>query len=279
MQLLDLHLGRPVHRGALSVFPVWNGVAVSRPSYVVHSSSMRVEERAGSPVVGQLAVRNGGTRPALVLAGELLEGGQQHRVAATSLVVEAGKSAALEVRCVEAGRWSGSSEHRRGGRRAPASVRAMHDQGSVWDSVGRYEQRYGSSATHSVLEVTEQAGERAAALVADLRPLPFQSGLLVGIAGHPLLLEVFDSPSTLATVWDAVLAAAAIDAVDAEPIPTPGRRARRFLDRVVAMPVQTGHGAVGRDVESTYARRSTLVWHGRLVHTVATNPRHELVAA
>src|SRR3954470_24720579 len=142
MRLLDLHLGRPVHRGALSVFPVWNGVAVSRPSYVVHSNAVHVEERAGAADVGQLVVRNGGPRPALVLAGELLEGGQQHRVATASLVVEPGRTTAMQVRCVEARRWSGGTAHRRGGRRAPASLRAMHDQASVWDRVHRYEQRY-----------------------------------------------------------------------------------------------------------------------------------------
>ena len=155
----------------------------------------------------------------------------------------------------------------------------MHDQASVWDRVHRYEQRYGGSATHSVLAATEQARRPAAALVAGLHPLPYQSGVLIGIAGQPLLLEVFDSPGTLTAVWHEVLAAAAVDAIDAEPVPTPGRRARRFLDRVVEIPVEVGLSAVGHDSRSVYARRSTLAWHGRLVHTVAVNPRHELVAA
>src|SRR4051812_22729696 len=117
MKLLDLHLGRPFTRGGLTLFPIWNGRAVASPGYALHSSAVRVEE-AGSPVVGELVVTNAGQAPALVLAGELLEGGQQHRVAARSIVVEQGDAAVLDVHCVEQGRWSGTTTHARSGRRA-----------------------------------------------------------------------------------------------------------------------------------------------------------------
>ncbi len=33
MRLLDLHLGRPLTRGALTVFPIWNGRAVTARGY------------------------------------------------------------------------------------------------------------------------------------------------------------------------------------------------------------------------------------------------------
>ena len=103
MALLDLHLGRPLTRGALTVFPAWNGQAVPAPSYDLSGSTVSVHERAGSPVVGELVVTNSGRLPALVLEGELLEGGQQHRVASQSVLVGAGQSQVIAVRCVERG--------------------------------------------------------------------------------------------------------------------------------------------------------------------------------
>jgi hypothetical protein len=281
MPLLDVHLGRPLVRGSLTVFPVWNGQAVSRRGYDVGSSAVTVSERAGSPVVGELVVGNSCRRPALVLEGELLEGGQQHRVAARSVLLAPGASMVLAVHCVEEGRWSGAGTHVRRGRRAPATVRAAQDQGRVWHSVRRHEQRYGENATHSLLDTTSNAAKEAARLVHGLHPLPFQSGVLIGIAGQPALLEVYDSPATLASVWDALLHAAALDALGAPPCPTPGRRARRFVDRLAHVPLAVENAGLGtiRTGRSPYARVSTLCWGDRPVHAVAVNLRHELVAA
>jgi hypothetical protein len=280
MKLLDLHHGRPLTRGGLTLFPVWNGTAVVQRGYDLHSDHVRVDERAGAPVVSELIITNGGQRPALVLAGELLEGGQQHRVAARSVVIGQHDAVVLDVRCVEEGRWSGTRSHHRTGRRAPVSVRTAGNQGAVWGRIREYEQEYGVTGTHSVLDATQSVQERAAALVKDLRPLPFQSGVLIGIGGQPLLLEVFDSPRTLHTVWEQLLQSAALDAVGAAQVATPGRRARRFLERLDRVPVAPVEAGLGRDFcgHSDYARLDTLVWNGRPVHTVASNVRHELVS-
>ena len=43
MRLLDLHLGRPVVRGALTVFPVWNGAAVASRGYDVNPATLAVD--------------------------------------------------------------------------------------------------------------------------------------------------------------------------------------------------------------------------------------------
>ncbi len=281
MQLLDLHLGRPLVRGGLTLFPVWNGTAVLTRGYDLRSSLLRVEERTGSPVVGELVVRNAGARPALVLEGELLEGGQQHRLAAASALVGAGQAHVLEVRCVEEGRWHGSGSHVRAGRRAPVAVRTGRDQGEVWERVRGLEQRYDPSGTHSLLEAIGRAAASAAESVAGLRPLPFTCGLLIGIGGQPTMLEVFDSPRSFAQAWDALVRSVAVDALSAAPVPTPGRRARRFLDRLSHVDLHRTPAGIGTSVrgETPYARLHALEWRGRVVHAVATNPRHELVAA
>jgi hypothetical protein len=281
MELLDLHLGRPVHRGALTLFPIWNGHAVTARGYDLADDRLGVEERAGSAVVAELVVTNPGRRPALLLEGELLEGGLQHRVAARSVLIGAGASQILEVRCVEQGRWSGTGRHARSGRRAPLSVRAAEGQGATWERVRSFEQRYGASPTGSLLQATGSADARAARLVEGLRPLPYTCGLLICVTGQPVQLEAYDSPRTLAVVWDALLQAAAVDALDTPPVPTPGRRARRFLDRALAVPPVSGYDAgagTGLQGASPLCRLRMLAWRGRAVHTVAINPRHPLVA-
>jgi hypothetical protein len=281
LQLLDLHLGRPVVREALTVFPVWNGAAVRSRGYDLSSADLSVQERTGHAVVAELVVTNNGRRPALVLEGELLEGGQQHRVAARSMLIQPGQAHVLEVRCVEQGRWSGARTHVRTGRRAPLSVRAAQQQDRTWQRVSDLEARHGGGDTHFLGDALRSADERAARLVAGLAPLPFQSGVLLCIAGQPVQLEVFDSPRTLASVWSALLHAAAVDALSCTPVATPGRRARRFLDRVRSLS-QTSHdgthGSTSRRA-SPYAELTSLSWGDRTVHAVATNPRHELVMA
>jgi hypothetical protein len=273
----DVHVGSPAVRGGLTVFPVFTAHAVATRGYDTRTDALTVAERAGSAVVEELVVTNEGVRPVLVLEGELLEGGQQHRLAARSALVAPDTSVVLPVRCVEQGRWSGGRAHVRAGRRAPVTVRAAQGQAEVWRRV----ERYGASATGSLLETVGGRDAGAAALVAGLRPLPFQSGVLIGIGGQPLLLEVFDSPRTLADVWDALLHAVALDAVTAPAIPTPGRRARRFTGRVGAVDTVRGIDDAGthEQGESAHARVTTLRWRDRAVHTSALSVRHELVTA
>jgi len=281
MKLLDLHLGRPLVRGGLTLFPVWNGAAITRRGYDLNNDSVSVSERSGASVVSELVVTNNGPRPVVVLAGEILQGGQQNRVAIRSVVVDRQQALVLDVRCVEEGRWSGSGTHRRTGRRAPVSVRTAGDQSAVWDRVRQSEQEYGATDTHSLVDATHDAAAQAAALISGVRPLAFQCGVLVGISGQPLALDVFDSPRTLAAVWDDLLLSAAVDAVQSPAIPTPGRRARRFLDRLLEVPVPTASPGSGSNVRgsSPYVRLDSLVWKGRAVHTSASNVRHELVGA
>jgi len=281
LQLLDLHLGRPVVREALTVFPIWSGTAVTSRGYDLSSAKLTVEERAGHAVVAELVVTNNGRRAALVLEGELLEGGQQHRVAARSTLIQPGETQVIEVRCVEQGRWSGSRTHVRTGRRAPLSVRAAQRQDRTWQRVRDLEARHGGGDTHFLGDALRSADEQATRLVGDLRPLPFQCGVLLCLAGQPVQLEVFDSPRSLASVWSALLHAAAVDALSCAPVATPGRRARRFLDRVQSLNETSHigpHDPTGRRT-SQYAELATLSWRGRTVHAVATNPRHELVKA
>lgn len=270
---MDLHVGNPVVRGALTLFPVFNGEAVRSRGYDLGGGSLRVAERAGTPVVEELVVTNHGPRPALLPEGELLTGGRQDRVVTRAVLVGAGRSAVVAVRCVEQQRWSGGTEHLRAGERAPVAVRsAAGDQAAVWRRVAGY----GAGAYR---DAARERRERARRLVDGLAPLAFQCGVLAGVAGRPLLLEVFDSPRTLAAAWDGLLAGIAVDAVGADPVPTPGYRARRFVSRLAGVPVAPVPGGDGTGFTggTGQVRVASLSWRGRSLVAVAVNPAHPLV--
>ncbi|WFG42355.1 ARPP-1 family domain-containing protein [Pseudonocardia alni] len=275
---MDLHVGNPMVRGALTLFPVFNGGAVRGRGYDLGGGSLHVAERAGTPVVDQLVVTNRGPRPALLTEGELLTGGRQDRVVTRPVLVAAGRSVVVAVRCVEAGRWAGGAGHVRAGERAPVAVRAAtDDQSAVWRRVAGY----GTGATGALRDTTRDRRERARLLVGATAPLPFQCGVLAGVAGQPLLLEVFDSPRTLAAAWDGLLAGIAVDAVDADPVVTPAAGPAGSPGRSPRCRPRRCPAGSGDRVRRGDARRSRRVpvLAGRAIVTVATNPAHPLVSA
>jgi len=177
MELLvaEAQVGRGVYDGGVTSFPVWTsapGVRGMRTGAGVH---VGVAERAGSPVVGELMVTNEEARTVLLLEGELLEGGWQHRTLVRDLLLAPHTARVVAVACVEQGRWSGSPEHSHGARRTSPSVRCALGQdedtrqSAVWSRVGRYEAALGSSPTGSLLDhldgLTNGVGRHGAALL------------------------------------------------------------------------------------------------------------------
>jgi len=280
-----LHLGRGTTRGALTVFPVWGEQAGPR-GYSADATVAVVGEQPG-PEVSTLIATNPGTRPLLMLEGQILEGGWQNRVVGRSVLVPARGSMDVDVFCVEAGRWSGADGHRWNGQRASLRVRGASrteqaerdQQGEVWHRVGEYEGRYGANATASFTEHASRAVDDVDRLVDGFSPLAGQVGVVIGIAGQPVLAEVFDDPATLASQFDSIIRAAALDAVGQVAEKTPSRRARRFVDRLsqverrAVAPAGVGTTLTGADA---YAEVAALTWRRRDVHLVATNPRHAL---
>ena len=232
-----LHVGQGTDRGALSIFPVWTDAAASPCGYLTGAGApVDVAERAGSPAVDQLVVTNRGRRPVLLLAGELLEGGWQTRALTATTLLAPGRPTVQRVVCVEEGRWGGDVTHSRHARRVPFAVRARFDrpdaQQAVWDRVRGYEVVAGPSETGSLADRLDRTAPVARDLTRGLRPLTGQRGLLVGIAGRPAWLEVFDSGRTLAAHWSALLHAATLDALGEPAVRTPAARARSFAARV-----------------------------------------------
>ncbi|WP_409332329.1 ARPP-1 family domain-containing protein [Trujillonella humicola] len=190
-----IHVGQGTALGPLTVFPAWTDLRSTPAGYVTGlNATVDVAERAGSPIVEELVVTNRADRPVLLLGGELLEGGWQTRALAASTLLAPEQPTIQRVVCVEQGRWSGGSAHVRRARRAPVGVmRAVGSQHEVWDRVRGYADVAGSSPTESLADRLDTTTSAARDLTRGLRPLAGQRGVLVGISGRPVWLELFDS--------------------------------------------------------------------------------------
>jgi hypothetical protein len=277
-----LHVGQGSTVGGLTLFPVWHDrTSTGTRGYDTSIDGLAVTEAEGGPSVPQLVATNTGAMPVLVLDGQLFEGGWQHRMTTRSSLLAAGTRTVLDVACVEHGRWHGTTRQESRGRRAPSYVRAGFDaagQEGVWERIEEYG---GTSATGSLADRLDQPDEIARRALRRTRPLPGQTGVVVGVAGQPLALEVFDHPQTLAEQLEAIVRAAALDAVGRPTVDTPGRRARRMVERYERTTLQResdgGPVWLGRattdDLDVMLLERSS-----RPVHLRATYRRHPVLA-
>lgn len=285
MRVPQLHIGAGSTLGPLTLFPVWTAgpgrLGISTGTH----ANVAVSELAGGAQVGKLTVTNHGPGPALLLEGELLEGGQQHRTCARDVVLGAGESRNIDTYCVEAGRWqAGETSHRRQGRRAPLNVRAelvsrSEERGGdgrqdrIWERVRRFDAVRGSSATSSLLDHLDahQSHGTDRRLDAAHAPAPVegQRGVVVGLGSQPLLLEVFGTHTLFRRHYRQLVESALLD-VELLPShllaagPLPGQRARDFAAQVQDMDFGTfddGMAALevrrhGNIASRTMARRS-----------------------
>jgi hypothetical protein len=307
LMMPTLHVGQGTHLGGLSVFPVWTDATVVSGMDIGRAARVQVAEREGSPVVGELVLKNEGAKPALLVAGELFEGGWQHRALNHDILLMAGQQLVASVSCVESGRWHGATAQVRRSRRASMMVRSAQTiadsddrQGQVWERVSLYDNAFGASPTASYVDhlnrraaPSEGANGRAqgaqetkaaelAAGIKNVRALPGQRGVLIGLGGQPAFVELFASPTGLRRHLPGVLEAAAIDTALLPAEATPGRRARRFVGSLTHAPLGdqlgadagAGHALASR---SPHHEIRGLGWDDEVLHVTVFNRRHHLM--
>src|SRR5664279_4623323 len=155
----SLHVGQGTDVIGLSVFPIWTDAPSVSGLDTGTAAHVQVDEREGSPVVGELVLKNQGAKPALLVAGELFEGGWQHRALDNDILLVPGQQLVASVSCVEHGRWHGATAQVRRSRRASMMVRSAQTiadeddrQSQVWQRVSRYDTAFGASATASYVD-------------------------------------------------------------------------------------------------------------------------------
>jgi hypothetical protein len=124
----EWRLGPPVTFGNLTIFPVttrkWSAtdqfisLDAALKSGKVRITEMGADSESQTPGharaeadVNQVSLRNDSAQPLLLLAGEMLLGGQQDRIDASDRIVPPSeKPTPLAVFCVEPGRWNGADQ-------------------------------------------------------------------------------------------------------------------------------------------------------------------------
>lgn len=240
-----LHVGKGAQYGALTLFPVWaEGGAAGGLEWDL--DVLDVGEQPGGGHVNSLAAVNLSDKPVVLLEGDLLEGGWQTRMVARSTILSPHETSNIAALCVEEHRWDyhGHRGHRATGRRVSAALRTARDrayrqgvnpQRAVWDGItSRYEAN-APTATNSFADHLDRvARERSQRPERPLpaSPLAGQRGVIIGIGGRVLGMELLATPTALARRWNGILEAADFDAERAPEVATPGQQARHFANKV-----------------------------------------------
>ena len=286
-------VGAPITRAGVTLFPVY--LFQPLPVTVVTGTPGAVEvAEADTESVLTLTVTSQIDDPFLLVEGETVAGGLQHRTLNVSVLVPPRARIDVPVSCVEAGRWGGDRQFRGSGghtsrrvRRAKSAGVAENlrrsgtkhsDQGAVWETVNFELDRLGvSSSTRnfadSEIVFTQQRRLAAAATrLIERGPLPGQCGVVIGHGSRVVSAEVFATHDLLAAQWDQLVRAALLDAPDAISGRPSASRALRFLRRLAKAEGTESEGVgLGRErhVRTDRLVGQILTWDATVVHAAA----------
>lgn len=224
-----IRVEEPERHGSLSLFPI-SVSAVRVPdihltlTQAVKQGRFEIRE-LDEPDVNRLKVRNWGKEPVFIMAGEMLRGGKQDRIAGDDLVVLEQTKLVIPVFCVEHGRWVGresgfSTGHSIAGAGMRKAARAS-DQGAVWSSVAEQQQALRApSATGALRSVhdSEAVREQMKPYLRALSDLPDEHPKAVGVVaasgGEIIAADLFSSRKLFEALWPDLLEAYVIDALE-----------------------------------------------------------------
>lgn len=250
-RLEGLWVGHPATHGAVTIFALTGG-RQGQIEYVLMDEAVKAGHLAvrelPSPTVPELLAVNSSPTPALLLDGEVLVGGWQHRTLNSTVFAPRGQTV-LPVSCVEQGRWQNVATQFNTSESSYPSLRAaraaqvhgslqslgkhVSNQSAVWQSIHQRQQATGvKSATGAMSDIYIN---RRDAIVAFERALPYPDGAvgaIVAIGGRIVSLELVDSPRTMRKLWGKLVRASAVDALT-HPAGSPVdiKRAVRMLHR------------------------------------------------
>jgi hypothetical protein len=230
------HEGVTVEVDGVKIIAVTADNAETETLYLVLDEAMKagVCTIAETGDVNSLAVTNTGTQPVFLMAGDLVLGGQQDRILAESVVVDAGVTGMrIPVFCVEHGRWAVQSKdgalaetntftNTAGSGQADVNVKkqaiATQDQGEVWKQVADSNSALGLKTGSGTFRETYDDATMAAKIEeAYTRAAALSDGKIVGFAvvheDEVVAMDLFDSTALAAKVSEKLLRSYIITAI------------------------------------------------------------------
>jgi len=213
-----LHLGEATTFEGLAVFPLF-GDHVLDADYLTLDEALeqgqaRVIEVSEAGEVPNLLFDNLGDRKVLLVDGDELIGAKQNRIINLTILVPTHTKIEIPVSCVEAGRWSHTSDEFSSAKRAMFSrgratkaaqvtVRLKRsgerysDQSEVWDNIAECSASLDvRSSTNSMSDIYESYEQRLHGYREAFKSQDGQVGALFAIHGKIQGLELFDSSKT-----------------------------------------------------------------------------------
>ncbi len=235
IQYMDhLRVEKSQRHGNLALFPV-SVSAVEIPdihltlTQAVKQGLFEISELDDSDV-NRLRVRNRAKEPVFIMAGEMLRGGKQDRIAGDDLIVPARSKLTIPVFCVEHGRWAGRShDFSVGHSLAGAKTRAVAGrgvvqgggQGAVWSSVAEQQEALGTPSETGALRSVHDSELVRDQMKPFLRALsdlsdehPKAVGIVAVVGDEIIAADLFSSRELFEQMWPDLLEAYVIDALE-----------------------------------------------------------------
>jgi hypothetical protein len=259
------------------------GASPRDPRVSVARQQRNIAQRGDGATVNELALVNKSGKKLLLLAGEVVVGGKQDRIVQEDRVVPpVSTPVALDVFCVEQGRWqperasAGAGPVARPVQAADnfsglgaishpklrAAAQDRKEQGAVWNEVRANNARLGTTNStetyrevYASRKVSAQIDEYVSALRREVLQ-PGVVGVVVARNGEPVWAEVFASHTLFAAYWPKLLKSFAVDAAGdyANERPASVEQARRFLAEREGTTYVSGQPGVYQLVKTEHPR-------------------------
>jgi hypothetical protein len=239
--------------------------------------------------VNELALVNRSGKKLVLLAGEVIVGGKQDRIVQEDLVIPPiSVPVALNVFCVEHGRWTArNASHGSGGGGAPraaapetaarfdslgavahpklrAAAQDKKAQGEVWSEVSKNNAKLGTANGTDTYQEVYKSGRVGAQMEDYLRVLerevlqPGVVGVVVARNGKAVWADVFASHRLFASYWPKLLKSYVVDALgddrdDKRPTPEEASRYLREREGTVTATTQAGVYQLVKTEQAAYA--------------------------
>jgi hypothetical protein len=210
---------KPTVHEHLAIYPVFRKVAFDIEDYLTLDEA----QKAKVPIV---VVRNTGSKPIYIMAGEIIIGGKQDRMVSHDVLILPGKIMEVSVRCVEHGRWHGNShEFKSGGAVGIGSVRSalqFKAQQDVWNEVAKaceQNQAGSESGTYGAMLSNDDIEKKTKPFLDAMEQGLSEKemvGFIMALNGEVVCVDIFTNPKFFAKVREKLIKAYVLDAISAE---------------------------------------------------------------
>jgi len=268
-----------------------NQTSLKSPGNTFYGVARELDE---TPRINRILIENNSPSPLFIPEGWFLNSEHllQSRVLVNDVFIEPFENQFVPVVCIESSRWSPSAMPiRQEGRVPPSVIATMRSvdvsrgdveslrfrQERTWNRITSLSEKGATSQTNSLIEIMQGLSQKSNRSYPDPMLLDRQSGVLVGLDGYPLLLEIFDSPATLAHHIQPLIGASLLDGSGEVDKFVSESQIERFLEEVLSHPMHSnGRNGPSEQLSTRTIHLTSKVskFEGVPKHALAMNMQH-----